>query len=92
MQVRYGDRSGLLKKFQVVCMSVKMFYVVFGRNQVLVLHVVSQFLRLFCVSLVVFKICCGEFQDLPCCLSFSFRVVWLLLFVRLFQVVVGCLA
>ena len=31
VQVRYGDRSGLLSKFQVVFMCVRMFYVVFGR-------------------------------------------------------------
>ena len=39
--VRYGDRSGLIQQFQVVCMSVRMFHVVFGQKA-LVLHVVSQ--------------------------------------------------
>ena len=55
----------MLSKFQVVFMSVRMFYVVFGRLQyVLVSYVVSNILRLFCLFLVV-KNCCAEFhQDL----------------------------
>ena len=36
-----------------------MFYVVFGRlNNALVLYVVSNSLRLYCVILVVFKLLC----------------------------------
>ena len=44
-------------------MSVKMLYVVFGRsNHVLVLYVVSNSLRLFCVIVVVSKIVVRSFR------------------------------
>ena len=73
-------------------MSVRIVYVVFGRlKKVLVLFVVLNSLRLFCVNVVVFKLSCRALGS-SCCLIFSCQVVWLVLFVKVFQIVVGCLA
>ena len=73
-------------------MSVRMFYVVFGRlNNALVLYVVSNSLMLFCVILVVFKLLCRALGS-SCCLICPCQVVWSVLFVKLIQILVGCLA
>ena len=93
VQFRYGDGSRLLQKIQIVFMSVKMFYVVFGSlNHVLVLYVVSNSLRLFCVIVVVLKNVVRSVRIFMLFVFFSCQVVWSVLFVSLFQVVVGCVA
>ena len=66
-----------------------MFHVVFGRlKNILVLYVVSNSLRLFCVILVVFNLLVQRFRRLIC----PCQVVWSVLFVKVFQIVAGCLA
>ena len=73
-------------------MSVQMCYVVFGRlKNVLVLYVASNSLRLFCVIVVVFKMSCRA-SGSSCWLICPCQVVWSVLFVKVFQIVAGCLA
>ena len=69
-----------------------MFHVVFGRlKNILVLYVVSNSLRLFCVILVVFNLLCRDLGS-SCWLICPCQVVWSVLFVKVFQIVAGCLA
>ena len=69
-----------------------MFHVVFGRlENILVLYVVSNSLRLSCVIVVVFKLLCRALGS-SCWLICPCQVVWSVLFVKVFQIVAGCLA
>ena len=69
-----------------------MFHVVFGRlKNILVLYVVSNSLRLFCVIPVVFSLLCGGLGS-SCWLVCPCQVVWSVLFVKVFKIVAGCLA